>query len=229
MRIKNVLTREEILIKKYIHFKYFCPHCKMLFVDIEKDHEIVDKSKCRGYRYQCKKCEKCFNDNTYSEQAQNGSNYNLQHSKSKIDIKKRIKEIIEELSLKGYNINNIKTITHFSRPKITDNLNFNEKVLNRKHFCMEYLKTNPDYYEAIMQRDPNQDWAQLKDFITDSIRKALKFGCNDRQIKKLLRVSSKTIDNARNREYFTAKKTYINEADKEERDIFIKQSENSIP
>ena len=231
MQIKNAIPKKDSLVKKY---KYFCPHCRTLFEDIEGDHRIIDKSKCKNYKHQCKECKKCFNQDTYLKQASSRKNYKLPHNKNKKEVNTHIKKIIQNFIEKDYSISEIREITHFGISKIrpiVKSFNSIEKVLTKKQFCTKYLKINPDYYDAIIEEYPSVDPGLTTDFFTDSIRKALNFGCSIRQIAKLFKVSPKTIDKIKQKKYVTERKIYKHnhQSDEAERDAFLKQSEKPIP
>ena len=95
-------------------------------------------------------------------------------------------------------------MTKFSRKKIQQTIEEKKRkkqIITLEEFCVEYLKIKKDDYVKVIERNSDNELPTLTDELIDSIRKAILFGCTQRQIAKLFSVSYKTISKAKIQQY----------------------------
>ena len=194
MIVKLMKSAEKLLIEEYKTQKYYCPRCRILFKKNDIDYNLETPFNGNPYKCTSTSCNKYFRRKTYQEESKNGKHYHLE-SDTKI-IKKEVREhiyaAIVELWKKGYNIENIHTITNFSTKLIEE---------HTRDFRNRYKQTYTfEEFRNILESEideQDQNLLSTKEKGTLKIRKALSIGCSGAQIQTILKKSPNTITAAR--------------------------------
>lgn len=175
---------------------YFCPLCMTLFLE-KKNYSFNEKWKI----FECKFCKKEFTEKDYSNEIRRkGKNYKVAN-KEENDAKTEISKIILDLWKQGLSNRQIQNLTKFSRTRIQKETSLwkKEKIINisEREFCTKYLKIKYTNYLELKKKEART----LTDILIDAIRKALLFGCSERQISKLFNISHRVIKKAKTIQY----------------------------
>jgi len=197
---KNELTAQKIwkerVDKKAAEMSYFCPFCRTLF-DTPDCH--ITKRGMNSQVHFCLACKKEFNIKDYEAQQKNGLNYKL-CSGDKDAIDEFIKEAVLELGRQGFTVEEIYSITHFSRERIysiVSEIKPSVETYSIKEFFMSKLEANRYEYEklqTIMKKHNKND--EEKQFIKRFLDMAINLGCNYAALSILFSMSKRDIATA---------------------------------
>lgn len=167
------------------------------FIFREKNYSFNEKWKI----FECKFCKKEFTEKDYSNEIRRkGKNYKVAN-KEENDAKTEISKIILDLWKQGLSNRQIQNLTKFSRTRIQKETSLwkKEKIINisEREFCTKYLKIKYTNYLELKKKEART----LTDILIDAIRKALLFGCSERQISKLFNISHRVIKKAKTIQY----------------------------
>jgi len=197
---KNELTAQKIwkerVDKKAAKMSYFCPFCRTLF-DTPDCHITKWDKDCQVHF--CMACNKKFILDNYAEQRKNGLNYKLCGG-DKDAIDKFIKEAVLELGRQGFSVEEIYSITHFSRERIysiISEIKPSVETYSVKEFFMGKLQATRYEYEklqTIMKKHNKND--EEKQFVKGFLDKAINLGCNYDALSILFSMSKRDIATA---------------------------------
>lgn len=199
--VKNELTVQEIwkdlVDKKAAEMRYFCPFCRTLF-DSHDCH--MTKQGMNSQVHFCMVCKKEFIPDDYAEQGKNGLHYKLCSGGNEDAINTFIKEAVLELGRQGFTVEELYSITHFSREKIYNiirEIKPSVETYSVKEFFMSKLEATRYAYEellAIMKKHKKND--ADKKLVKGFLDKAINLGCNYDAISILFGMSKRDIATA---------------------------------
>lgn len=197
---QNKLTAQKIwkdfVDEKADEMRYFCPFCRTLFNT--PDCHVTKWSKHCQVHF-CLACKKEFNIKDYEAQQKNGLNYKL-CSGDKDAIDKFIKEEVLKLAREGFSVEEIYSITHFSRERIysiVSEIKPSVETYSVKEFFMSKLQATRYEYEklkAIMKEHKKEP--DDKKFVKGYLDMAINLGCNYDTLSLLFGMSKRDIATA---------------------------------
>lgn len=199
---KNELTAQKIwkerVDKKAAEMSYFCPFCRTLF-DSPNCYKMQREND--NLLYLCVVCkDKRIEAKDYEKQRKNGKNYKLCGGGKKDAIDKFIKEAVLELGRQGFSVEEIYSITHFSRERIysiISEIKPSVETYSVKEFFMGKLEATRYEYEklqTIMKKHNKND--EEKQFVKGFLDKAINLGCNYDALSILFGMSKRDIATA---------------------------------